>query len=192
MNKKIIIVQGYLAVGKSTFTRQLSRAINIPYLIKDTFKIALCESIPITNREDGSRFSVVTFDAMMYVVERLMETNCPIIIEGNFAAAGMKEKDEAGVIKALVDKYDYQSLTYKFIGDTQVLYDRYIKRNRLPERGDANRDFAEPSQDVFDGYCNDLSKFNIGGEVEIIDTTDFAKVNFADCIKTASAFVGLL
>ena len=149
----------------------------------------MCESVPITTREEGSCFSAVTFDAMMYVTERLMETSCPIIIEGNFAAAGMKKKDEAGVIKALVDKYAYQSLTYKFIGDTQVLYDRYIERNKLPERGDANRDFVEPSYDVFDGYCRNLSKFSIGGEVEIIDTTDFMKVDFISCIEKARLFV---
>ena len=189
MNKKIIIVEGYLAAGKSTFARQLSKAINVPYLIKDTFKIALCESIPITNREEGSRFSVVTFDAMMYVVERLMETSCPIIIEGNFVATGMKKKDEAGVIKALIDKYAYQSFTYKFIGNTQVLYDRYIERNRLPERGDANRDFIEPSYDIFDIYCHNIGKFSIDGEFEIIDTTDFTKVDFAKYIEKAHLFM---
>ena len=186
--KRIIVVEGYLAAGKSTFTRQLSEAINVPYLIKDTFKIALCESIPITNKEEGSRFSAVTFDAMIYVVERLMETSYPIIIEGNFVAAGMKKKDEAGVIKALVDKYAYQPLTYKFIGDTRVLYDRYIERNSLPERGDANRDFVEPSYDVFDKYCNNLSNFSIGGKVEIIDTTDFSKVDFTKYIEIARLF----
>ena len=126
----------------------------------------------------------------MYVVERFMETNCPIIIEGNFAATGMKKKDEAGVIKALVDKYAYQSLTYKFVGDTKVLYDRYIERNKLPERGDANRDFDEPSYEIFDGYCNTLSKFNIGGKVEIIDTTDFAQVDYINYIEKARLFLG--
>ena len=164
--------------------------INVPYLIKDTFKIALCETVSITNREEGSRFSAVTFDAMMYVVERLMETNHPIIIEGNFVATGMKKKDEAGIIKELLDKYAYQALTYKFIGDTQVLYDRYIERNRLPERGDANRDFVEPSYDDFDSYCHNLSKFNIGGNVEIIDTTDFKQVDFMNYIEKARLFMG--
>lgn len=189
MIKRIIVVEGYLAAGKSTFARQLSKEINVPYLIKDTFKIALCESVPITNREEGSRFSAVTFDAMMYVVERFMETSCPIIIEGNFVARDMKKKNEAGVIKALVDKYAYQSLTYKFIGDTQVLYDRYIERNKLPERGDANRDFIEPSYDVFDRYCHNLSKFSIDGKVEIIDTTDFKQVDFMNYIEKARLFM---
>lgn len=41
MNNKIIIVEGYLASGKSTFALKLSESLTIPYFIKDTFKIAL-------------------------------------------------------------------------------------------------------------------------------------------------------
>lgn len=70
MNKKVIIIEGYLASGKSTFALQLSKQINVPYLVKDTFKIALCEKVSITNRDESSIFSAVTFDAMMYVMER--------------------------------------------------------------------------------------------------------------------------
>ena len=68
MNKKIIVIEGYLASGKSTFAVQLSKTLTIPYLIKDTFKIALCSSLSIADRYESSRFSAVTFDAMMYVI----------------------------------------------------------------------------------------------------------------------------
>jgi len=189
MNKKIIIIEGYLAAGKSIFTRQLSKEINVPYLIKDTFKIALCENVPITNREESSRFSAVTFDAMMYVTERLMEVGYPIIIEGNFVPPGLKKADEAGVIKALIEKYRYQSLTYKFTGDTQVLYERYIERDKLPERGDANRDFEEVTYERFSEYCHNLDKFSVGGEVIKVDTTDFEKVDFTRHIEKANMFI---
>ena len=188
--KKIIVVEGLLASGKSTFVKKLSQELNIPYLIKDTFKIALCKSIPITNMQEGRRFSPVTFDGMMYVTERLMETGFPLIIEGNFVPAGMKDTDEAGEIRALVDKYAYESLTFKFIGDIKVLYERYIERENSPERGDANRDFGVTPYDVFEKYCRNLSGFGIGGLVITIDTTDFAKVDFADYIKQARLFMG--
>jgi predicted kinase len=92
MNKKIIIIEGYLASGKSTFAIRLSRAINVPYLVKDTFKSALCTNVPLNSREESSRFSVVTFNAMMYVTERLIETGYPVIIEGNFVPAGIKKQ----------------------------------------------------------------------------------------------------
>jgi len=90
LNKRIIVVEGYLASGKSTFARQLSNVAKVPYLIKDTFKIALCQNITVVGRDESSRFSLVTFDAMMYVMERLFESGYPLIIEGNFVPLGVK------------------------------------------------------------------------------------------------------
>ena len=188
MSKKLIIIEGYLASGKSTFARRLSKELQIPYLIKDTLKIALCDSIQITNREEGQRFSAVTFDAMIYVAERLMETNHPIIIEGNFVPPGVKKVDESGVIKALINRYNCPHLTFKFTGDTRILYERYIERENSPERGDANRDFEEIPYEVYNTYCQNLEGFNIGGEIIKIDTTDFDKVDFDKHIGTAKIF----
>ena len=189
MNRKIIIIEGYLASGKSTFAMQLSKALNVPYLVKDTFKIALCASVPIADREESSRFSAVTFDAMMYVCERFFETGLPLIIEGNFVPGGIKRTDEAAVIKALISKYGYQPLTFKFNGDTRVLHKRFIEREETPDRGQANRMFAETSQIDFNRFCHNLDDFDVGGEKIIIDTTDFAKVDFESHIEAARAFV---
>ena len=188
MSKAIIVIEGYLASGKSTYARLLSKTLSIPYIVKDTFKIALCESVQITTREEGSRFSAVTFDAMMYVAERLMETGYPIIIEGNFVPPGMKKVNEAGVIESLVKKYSYQSLTYKFTGDTRVLYGRYIEREKSPERGDANRDFEEIPFEHFDRYCHNLDSFSVGGKVIKVDTSNFCKVDFEQYIEMARQF----
>jgi predicted kinase len=189
MNRKIIIIEGYLASGKSTFARRLSKEIKVPYLIKDTFKIALCESVQITSREESKRFSAITFDGIIYVVERFLETGHPIIIEGNFVPAGVKKVDEAGVIKALLDKYACESLTYKFFGDKHVLYERYIERDKLPERGDANRDFDEVPYEIYERYCHKLDKFDVGGKVIKIDTTDFGKVSFESHVNAARLFI---
>lgn len=190
MNKKIIIIEGYLASGKSTFALRLSKSINVPYLIKDTFKTALCASVPINRREESSKFSTVTFDAMMYATERLLEVGYPIIIEGNFVPTGVKKADEAGTIKALIDKYAYIPLTYKFVGDTQVLHKRYVERDKLPERGQANMMFSEPLLSDFEKYCSNLDAFTVGGKVIEIDTTDFSKVDFEMLVETARLFIG--
>lgn len=187
---KIIVIEGYLASGKSTFARQLSMSLRIPYLIKDTFKIALCDSISITDRDVSSRFSAVTFDAMMYVTERLLEVGKPIIIEGNFVPAGLKKVDEAGIIKALIDKYKCQTLTYKFIGNTMELHKRFIEREKTPERGQANTMFCEVLYNDFDKLCRNLDNFNIGGEIIKVDTTDFSKVDFEAYIEKARLFIG--
>ena len=190
LNGKVIIIAGYLASGKSTFARQLSAEISVPYLVKDTFKTALCESVVISNREDSSLYSAVTFDGMMYVTERLIETGHPIIIEGNFVPKGMIKVDEAGVISTLLEKYSCQSLTYRFMGDTQTLYERYIEREKSPDRGAANRDFTEVPFDKFNRYCRNLDDFCVGGKIVDIDTTDFKNVDFKSHFETARLFIG--
>jgi predicted kinase len=192
VNRKIIIIEGYLASGKSTFALRLSKAINVPYFIKDTFKSALCASIPILNREESSRFSAVTFDGMMYAAERLIEVGYPVIMEGNFVPQGIKKVDEAGAIKSLIDKYGCQPLTYKFMGDTKVLHKRFVEREKTPERGQANVMFSEISFEDFDRFCRNLDAFNVGGDVIKVDTTDFEKVDYEKLIKSANLFIEFL
>lgn len=191
MNRKIIIVEGYLASGKSTFALQLSKVIHVPYLIKDTFKIALCESVSVADRHESSRFSAVTFDAMMYVTERMLEAGYPIIIEGNFVPAGVKKTDEAMRIKQLIDQYGYKSLTFQFMGDTQVLHQRFIEREKTPERGQVNTVGSVPSYEDFDRWCHHLDGFHVGGEIVKVDTSDFQTVDFDRYFELARRFMQL-
>jgi len=186
---KIIVVAGYLAAGKSSFTLRLSSELGIPYLIKDTFKSALCSIIDIDNRSESRRFSAVTFDGMMYVCERLLEHGYPLIIEGNFVPAGVKPVDEASVIRELVDKYHAQSLTFRFQGDIQTLYRRFVERDKLPERGDANRAFTDIHFSNFNTACHNLDTFSIGGEEIVVDTTDFSSVDFEALVNRAREFL---
>ena len=189
MNKKIIIIEGYLASGKSTYALRLSKALNVPYMLKDTFKIALCKSVTVSNRTESSIFSAVTFDGMMYVAERMLETGAPIILEGNFVSAGIKKVDEAGAIRRLIDKYNYDSLDFKFWGDTRVLYQRFLEREKTAERGEVNKIGADVSYEDFDQWCRNLDGFDIGGERIRVDTTDFSKVDFDKYIESAKEFV---
>lgn len=189
MSQKIIVIEGYLASGKSTFALQLSRTLNIPYLIKDTFKIALCKNISVASRIESSIFSTVTFDGMMYVTERMLETNTPVIIEGNFVPAGVKKIDEAGAIKHLVTKYNCTSLDFKFMGNTRVLHQRFLQREKTAERGEVNKIGMDVSYDTFDQWCHNFDDFDIGGETVRVDTTNFTNVDFNTYIKLAKEFM---
>lgn len=189
MNRKMIVIEGYLASGKSTFALQLSKSLLVPYLIKDTFKIALCKNVSVANRTESSVFSAVTFDGMMYVAERMLETGAPIIIEGNFVPAGVKRVDEAGAIKRLVDQYHYASLDFKFMGDTHVLYQRFLEREKTVERGEVNKMGMDVPYDMFDQLCRNLDGFDIGGETVCVDTTIFSNVDFNAYINLAKEFM---
>ena len=189
MNKKIIIIAGYLASGKSTFALRLSKELNVPYFTKDTFKSAICTNIPITNREEGIRFSAATFDAIAYVTERFMETGYPLIIEGNFVMGGYRKANEGSILEALIHKYGYQSLTYIFWGNTRVMCDRFNERERLPERGQANQLFSELTYEDSEKLLPPLGDFTVGGEIIKIDTTDFIKVDYKGLFAMAHDFL---
>jgi len=189
LNKKIIIIAGSLASGKSTFAKRLSRAVNVPCLIKDDFKSALCASVAIGGREESSRFSAVTFDGMMYVAGRLFEVGSPVIIEGNFVPAGVKKVDEAGAIRRLIGEYGYTPLTFKFAGDTEVLHKRFLEREKTLERGRANKIGSDVPYEAFDQWCRNFGRFDVGGETVQVDATDFAKVDFNAHIETVKQFL---
>jgi len=52
VKNKIIVIQGYPASGKSTFAHTLSKALSVPYLMKDTLKVAICTTIAVANIEE--------------------------------------------------------------------------------------------------------------------------------------------
>jgi len=189
MNKRIIIVAGHLAAGKTAFALRLSKELNVPCFIKDTFKEAICKSAPVTNREAGKLFSAVTFDAMTYAAGRLMEAGFPLILEGNFVPVEVKAADEEGIIEELIRKHGYGSLTFILIGDPRVLHERFTRREALPERGSANNIFSEFTYEDFLRSAEALGRFNAGGEIVNIDTTDFNAVDFDKYIEAARAFM---
>ncbi len=189
MENKIIVIQGYLAAGKSTFARQLSKTLNLPCFVKDTFKSALCENVLLQNREESSRFSAITFDGLLYIAERMLEVGNPLILEGNFTPAGVKKKNEEGALNSLLRRYCCRALTFRFTGDTQVLYKRFTQRENSPERGKANTMMLSFSQEDFDGWCHNLDGFSLDGEAIEIDTTDFSAVDFERYLAAARQFL---
>ena len=189
MNNKLIVITGYLAGGKSTFARTLSRQLKVPCLIKDTMKIALCSSLGPISKEESSRFSAVTFDGMIYATERLLEVGMPVILEGNFVPAGLKKTDEAGEIRALADRCRADILTFFFSGDTRVLHPRYLERENAPDRGDVNRMGRMVPWEEFDTLCHNLDSFSLPGERILVDTTDFSHLDVNGLIDIAARFL---
>lgn len=189
MGGKLLVITGYLAAGKSTFARRLGRELKIPCFVKDTFKSAVCESVSITDRAESSRFSAVTFDAMCYAAERLLEAELPVILEGNFVPAGVKAVDEAGRLRDLAARYGVPVLAFRFRGETRVLHERFLQREGTPERGQANHMFETVSWEAFDRLCRNLEGADFGGETVDIDTTDFGAADFETYIACARHFL---
>ncbi len=184
MSKTIIMIAGYVAGGKTTFSHKLSKELNIPVFNKDLIKSVLGNYITINNRDDSKNLSKATFGVMKHLAENLMKTEFSFILESNFNIT------ETEILKGLIAKYGYKSLSFVFVGDMKVIHKRFVERDASPEREAANRMYGLLDDfDVFENSIRHLGDFNIGDKVLRIDTTSFDDVDFGYYIQEASDFV---
>ena len=92
--KKLILVCGDLACGKSTFCGQLSRRFDIPVFYKDTIKEVLGDTIGFANREENLKLSVATFGLLRHIFLQSADLGHDLILESNFRQHELEEMYE--------------------------------------------------------------------------------------------------
>ena len=133
--RKIILIGGVLAAGKSTYANILKEKYKLTVVTKDRLKEILGDNILVTNREENKKLSVICFDLMKYLLECNM-TN--LVLECNFKDYELVE------LKDLCKSLGYEVMSLIFDADNEILHERFIKR--LGE----NRHYVHKSQDFSD------------------------------------------
>lgn len=147
--KRLIIITGDLAAGKSTLAASLSERLRIPYITKDSLKEIVCDVIGYRSREENRLLSVTATDDMIYFFNQCGLVGNDIILEANFRKAELME------LEALVDQYDYQVVLIVLRGDIPLLYQRFL--DRLTNRHIAHRSaHLDESMDKFASYIETL------------------------------------
>ena len=65
--KKLLLIMGDLATGKSTFASILSKRYGANMFGKDTIKEVLGDTIGFSNREENLKLSKATMELMMFM-----------------------------------------------------------------------------------------------------------------------------
>lgn len=162
--KKLILIGGVLAGGKSTFSHIIGERFGISVVNKDRLKEILGDNITTANREENKKLSVIAFELMSYLSEG---EGSALILESNF-------KDYE--LKALKEKCDASGcdvLSIFLDGDDATLHSRFIKRlgeNRHPVH--KSQDFSRIED--FTDTLNELRSAEYFGEILRVDCTDFS------------------
>ena len=90
--KKLILMGGDLASGKSTFANMLGEELGILVINKDNLKEILGDTIKVTTREENKKLSVISFDLMCYLLKKNQKDT--IILESNFILFPPSSSDE--------------------------------------------------------------------------------------------------
>lgn len=162
--KKLILIGGVLAGGKSTFSHMVGERFQIPVVNKDRLKEILGDNIVTANREENKKLSVISFELMTYLIGCSGEV---LVLESNFKDYELRD------IAALTEKMGTDVLCIVLDGDDATLHQRFNKRlseNRHPVH--KSQDFTRLED--FTATLDELRRADYPGQVIRVDCTDFS------------------
>ena len=147
--RKIILVGGVLAAGKSTYANILKEKFNLTVITKDRLKEVLGDNIHVKNRDENIKLSVISFELFKYLLECNMSN---IVFESNF------KEHELIELKKICSELNYDVLSLVLDADNEILHQRFL------DRLEQNRHYVHKSQDFS----------NISDFIPVIDHLRFA------------------
>ena len=162
--KKLILIGGVLAGGKSTFSHIIAKRFCVPAVNKDRLKEILGDNIATASREENKKLSVISFELMSYLAACEGDA---LILESNF-------KDyELDALSSLINERGIKVLSIFLDGEDSVLHARFNKRlneNRHPVH--KSQDFTRIED--FSATLDELRYARYPGEFIKVDCTDFS------------------
>lgn len=120
--KKLILIVGELAAGKSTLAQQIAARYGVLAVTKDRLKELLCDTFGYETRLENLKLSFASFDLMLHLFYRSAEAQTPLVLESNF------RQSELDRLKTAADQCGYETLTLSLGGDLHVLHQRFLDR----------------------------------------------------------------
>ncbi len=124
--KKIIIILGDIASGKSTLADNIKEDTHFVCLKKDVIKECLADQIGFSSREENLKLSRSAMDIMFGTCEVAMTCELGLILEANFHNPDLKR------LQNLIEKYQYQAIFVNLTADLETLFSRFLAR--VPSR----------------------------------------------------------
>lgn len=166
--RKLLLIMGDLATGKSTFARILSKRYDTCVFYKDSFKETLGDTIGFSNREENLRLSVASAALMRMVFREFAKLNKDLILESNF------RREELDKLHEIAGEYGYEVLTVSLRADIELLHKRFLRRLRYEDRHPVHACGGFEKFEVFREYLLRLRELDIPGESVHVQADTFA------------------
>lgn len=166
--KKLLLITGDLATGKSTFANILSKRYDTNVFFKDSIKEVLGNTIGFSNREENKKLSKATMELMFFIFSEFGKLGKNLVLESNFHTA------ELETLHKIAYKNNYEVLTLVLRGDVEILHKRYLNRMQNENRHSVH---LSTTLDVFDDFkkCTIyLRSEKIPGNTVNINADDFS------------------
>lgn len=181
--KKLLLITGDIAAGKSTFSNILSARYGVAAFQKDSIKEILGDAIGFRDREENLKLSDATMGIFYHVFCGLAVTGCNVIMEANFHEAELQK------LHALAEENHYEVCTLVLRGATDVLYQRYRNRMNNENRHPVHLSTTLDVKEDFVRHAERYKKEKIIGDTIEIDATDFSYQENEDLLKQIDEFM---
>jgi predicted kinase len=169
----VIIVSGPPCTGKTTLGQRLAQDLRLPFLSKDRIKELLFDTLGVGDREWSKKLGAATIEMLFLLAETELAAGRSFLLEANFRPAQAN-----GQFIALKAKYDFMAIQVECRADTEVLLNRFKARTESGERHPGHIDHVTYSEVVADLLNGVYGPLEVADVVHIVDTTDFARVNY--------------
>ena len=181
--RKLLLLTGDIAAGKSTFSSILSERYHVAVFQKDTIKEILGDYIGFHNREENKVLSNTTIEIMCHIFSRIALTGNDVILEANFHEYELKK------LHSIADENQYTVLTIVLQGDAEVLYYRYLHRMNEENRHPVHLSTTLDVKEDFIRMAEWIRNEKVIGENLVIEATDFSYQKDMEIIKQIDSFM---
>ena len=165
--KKLLLITGDLATGKSTFAHILSQRYDTCLIVKDTVKEVLGDVLGASSNEESKRLSIAAVEVMFYTFSAFESLNKDLILEANFHAELVK-------IHEMAAESDYEVLTLVIRADPEILHNRYLNRMKNENRHPVHLSAMFEAFDDFKAYIDRSRAEKVLGNTVDINADDFS------------------
>lgn len=183
--KKLLLITGDLATGKSRFAGILSQRYGVTVMYKDRIKEVLGDTIGFKDREENLRLSAATMELMTYGFSELAMLGKDVILEANF-----KEREMAK-LQEIAGNAGYEVLTLVLRADMEIIYGRFVNRIENENRHPVHISGFE-GYDSLEYYIEKGRKEKTFGNILNINANDFSYQTDEKILSQIDKFMGKL
>ena len=92
--KRLLLITGDIAAGKTTFSNQLAQRYSVAVFQKDTIKEILGDNIGFRDREENRKLSNAAVQLMAHLFWQIAQTGSDLILEANFHGSELEQLHE--------------------------------------------------------------------------------------------------
>ena len=174
----LILVSGLPCTGKTTLGKKLAERTALPFISRDDIKESLFNSLGCQNREWSKKLGAASYSLLYYLIESLVSTEQPLIVENNF-----QPKIDQAKFLALKNQYRFKLFQIHLLADSQVLKQRFKIRAESGERHPGHVDWHNYTEFQTTLVNGGYEPLDISDRLLTIDTTNFATINMDLYVK---------